>query len=730
MNHLLGLMPVPTSQEQRSEEARRLSGIWLVLARVGWLVIALLTLSILIIGLPAYFTHLQTACGSVAACTIHGALAPEGMRTLQAFGISAGTYAAFLVVLTGATSLVWTAVGWLIFWRKSEEVMALFVALLLVTYADVNTSATLAFTSPAWLVPAKLVRVIAGLSISLSFYLFPNGRFVPRWTRWFALLAVVYELLIELSPAGSPIYSSWLSVFIAAILVGSMLFAQLYRYRKVSTPIERQQTKWAVFGMLVAMVGVLVLVVLYLSVPAFQSPGSVYEVSTSVFLVVMLSIPVSIGIAILRSRLWDIDLIINRTLVYGVLTVSVVALYVLIVVGLGTLVRERNDFVLSLLATGFIAVLFQPLRERVQQASNRLMFGERDDPYRALARLGRRLEAISDPVTLLPLTVETVAHALKLPYVALQLASREGPAHVVTYGAPQPKTEAFPLVYAGERLGSLLVAPRTPGEPFSRADQRLLADLVRPIGIAVHALQLATDLEDSKLRIVTEREQARRRLGNDLHDGLAQKLMGMARLIEAATNLVQDKPAQARTMLSEVQEQCSATLQEVRSLAHTLHPPELEILGLEEAIRERCAALQIALAGSLHIIDLPASLPPLPIAVEVAAYYIVQEALTNVQRHAHAKTCTIHLRMTQSTEEEVSASRLSLWQQPVLAISIVDDGCGWLMEQQERTAATGLGLLSIRERAHELGGSCTIVSEPTRGTHVQVYLPCPEERTN
>jgi hypothetical protein len=195
---------------------------------VSWVVIALLPLSVLIAGLPAYFRLLQAPCGNVVACYIHGVLAPEGMRALETLGISPGTYATFLAVLTGGTSLLWTAVGWLIFWRKSEEVTALFVALLLVTYAQVNTSAALALTSPAWLVPTKLVSVIAGSSIGLLFYLFPNGWFVPGWTRWFALLVVVDRLLVEVSPASSPINSSWLSVLVSLIFLGTMVFAQLY----------------------------------------------------------------------------------------------------------------------------------------------------------------------------------------------------------------------------------------------------------------------------------------------------------------------------------------------------------------------------------------------------------------------------------------------------------------------------------------------------------------------
>jgi hypothetical protein len=330
-------------------------------------------------------------------------------------------------VLTGATSLVWTAVGWLIFWRKSEEVMALFVALLLVTYAQVNTSAALTLSSPIWLVPAKLIGVLAGLSISLLFYLFPNGRFVPGWTRWMALLAVVYQLLAEVAPAGSPINSSWLSVLVSLILLGPGLFAQLYRYRRVSTPIERQQTKWVVFGMAMAGVGLFALVGAYRSVPAFQLPGSAYQfVSTPVFLVVMLSIPLSIGMAILRSRLWDIDIIINRTLVYSMLTVILALVYFGLVIGLESLVRlvtgTISDQPLILVASTLaIAALFQSVRTRLQRLIDRRFYRRKYDAAKTLAAFSATLRNEVDLDQLREELIAVVRETMQPAHVSLWL---------------------------------------------------------------------------------------------------------------------------------------------------------------------------------------------------------------------------------------------------------------------------------------------------------------------
>src|SRR5258707_8206256 len=206
-------------------------------------------------------------------------------------------------------------------------------------------------------------------------------------------------------------------------------------------------------------------------------------------------IPLSIGIALLRYRLWDIDIIINRTLVYGVLTLSTVALYVLVVMGLGTLLRAQGNLGLALLATGLVAVLFQPLRMRLQRAVNRLMYGERDTPYTVISRLGQRLEATLAPEAVLPTIVETVAQALKLPYAAITLKQQGELALEASYGLPKEGLTHLPLVYQNEQVGELLLAPRTPGESFTPADQRLLDDLVRQAGVAVHAMRLTRELK-------------------------------------------------------------------------------------------------------------------------------------------------------------------------------------------------------------------------------------------
>ena len=196
---------------------------------------------------------------------------------------------------------------------------------------------------------------------------------------------------------------------------------------------------------------------------------------------------------------------------------------------LGALFQARGNLGISLLATGLVAVLFQPLRSRLQRGVNRLMYGERDDPYAVTSRLGRRLEATLAPEAVLPTVVETIAQALKLPYAAILLKEGEGFRTAAAYGSPRGEPETLPLVYQREEIGRLVLSPRAPGEGFSDADRGLLEDLARQAEVAVHAVRLTADLQRSRERLVATREEERRRLRRDLHDGLGAQLAGLER---------------------------------------------------------------------------------------------------------------------------------------------------------------------------------------------------------
>ena len=422
-------------------------------------------------------------------------------------------------------------------------------------------------------------------------------------------------------------------------------------------------------------------------------------------------------IAILRHKLYDIDLLINRTLVYGALSACVVGTYVLAVVALGAIFQARGNLAVSLVATALVAVLFQPLRGRLQRGVNRLMYGDRDDPSAVTSRLGRRIEATLVPEAVLPTVVETIAQALKLPYVAILLKEGKGYRSAAAYGSPTAEPEALPLVYQREEIGRLVIAPRAPGERLSEADRRLLEDLARQTEVAVHAVRLTSDLQSSRERLVTTREEERRRLRRDLHDGFGPTLASLALGLNVVRKLMASNELQdADGVLSRLEQETEETVADVRRLIYGLRPPTLDDLGLVAAIQQQAASqgMVVTPIGTKTVerrenrpvfwLEAPEDLPSLPAAVEVAAYRIAQEAITNVARHARARTCRVRL----SVDEAAGA----------LLLEITDDGIG--MSTGRRA---GVGLSSMRERAVELGGTCEVEPIPPAGTRVLARLP-------
>src|SRR5437764_13987155 len=352
--------------------------------------------------------------------------------------------------------------------------MALFASLTLVTFPAAFNYSALATLPSAWWWPSQFVILLGNSSLFLFFFLFPTGRFVPRWTRWLWVGASVFWAVNGFFPS-LPFRRSLLGNVLFLGLIGSLLVAQLYRYRHVSSVGQRQQTKWVVFGISIGLGGFLVLRLCSTFFPSLFPPGPLTDLitSTAEFLF-LLFVPLSIGVAILHSHLFDIDSIINRTLVYGILTVSVVALYVLVVGYLGTLFRSSDNLLISLVVTGLIAVLFEPLRAFLQRGVNHLLYGQRDEPYTVITRLSQRLEVTLAPDTVLSTIVETVAQALKLPYVAIVLKQEDTFSRAASSGQHIGEPLILPLVYQAETVGQLHLAPRTPGEALTPADRHLL----------------------------------------------------------------------------------------------------------------------------------------------------------------------------------------------------------------------------------------------------------------
>ena len=697
----------------------RLSGTRLLIARGAWIVLMLLVCGVYLAAVLVYSVQLHGFQEGVYARLISTPAVVSGFDAFTSlYLLFTNSFTQFMLTLL---SPIWIAVSLLIFWHRSDDWMALFVALFLVMLATNLSPALSALSYEVGFASLEgvcltLLHMLTWSSVAFFFALFPDGRFVPGWTRWLTAAYLVWQVPFCL-PSNAPFsILHWPPLLVASLflgLVGAFGFAQLYRYRRVSTTIQRQQTKWVVFGMLVGALLDLASLLSLLVFPTLTQSSTahaLYALLSAVTVpVIFLLIPVTIGVAVLRNRLWDIDLIINRTLVYGLLTACVVGLYLLVVVGLGTLFSVLGNLLLSLFATGLIAVLFQPLRQRLQRAVNHLMFGERDDPYHVLLRLGNRLEATLDSDALLPTIVETVAQALKLSYVAITFKQREADVLAASTGEvrEQEALVRVPLVAQTEQVGELLLASRAPGESLTPADLRFLHDLAPQIGVAVHAVRLTadlkhltSDLQQSRVRLITAREEERRRLRRDLHDGLGPTLASLTFKIDAARNLLPPQSERADRLLEDVRQQTQEAIADIRRLVYNLRPPALDELGLLSALREQIVHYQ---HQGLHIVvDAPECLPPLPAAVEVAAYRIAQEALTNVVRHAEAQHCLLRLSIDQGA----------------FSLEICDDGKGIAPGHH-----IGAGLLTMRERAVELGGSCSIAPGSSGGTTVRVSLP-------
>jgi two-component system NarL family sensor kinase len=621
----------------------------------------------------------------------------------------------------------------------------------------------------AWL--SFLLQSTAAFLLFFVLLLFPTGRLLSsRWriVAWAGVCAASVGItssalvpgpLEPSSPFDNPfgvdaanfgqISTATLWLFFVAVL--GALLSLVVRFVR-SRGEERQQIKWfvavAVFGIF-SLGGVTVASSL---LPEGNSLGVLvaFLQDDLLWTIVPASLPIAVAIAILKYRLYDIDIIINRTLVYSALTVCIVGIYVFVVGYFGAVFESRGNLAVSIFAAGLVAIMFQPLRERLQRIVNRLTYGERDDPYGVLARLGRRLEATIAPEAVLPAIVEDIARALRLPQVTIWLADRDtlrlGAAHggtparlsVEDAGAVETlrhATDALhpkdldssgeyaaviagdgvsliePLTHQGELVGALCLAPRSPGEGFSPADRRLLRDLATQSGAAAHEVQLTValrssleDLRRSRERLIEAQEEERRRIQRDLHDGLGPVLASMRLRLEACLDLAEGTAAPLSGDLERLYELVGEATGDIRRLVYELRPPVLDQLGLVPAIRQHCERFERE-TGIKTELDTAPELA-VPAAAEVTVLRVVQEALVNVQKHAQASHVVVGL------------ERQGEW----LLVGVVDDGKGLLLSANGG-ASGGTGLLNMRERAELLGGTLNLDNQPGSGTNLLVRIP-------
>jgi two-component system, NarL family, sensor kinase len=554
--------------------------------------------------------------------------------------------------------------------------------------------------------------LVLGACVGFILLLTPTGSLPsPRW-RWWAWIAAAAPLLALASTAllpFSPPYQSvpnplavptlagplqivaavtWTATGLTVLVAAGSLVMRFRRARG----LERQQLRWLAYG--AALTGVTVLVMVAL-IPTDNG----FLLGSLLALCVVL-LPLAIGAAILRYRLFDLDYLISRTAVYGLLTTGGIAVYVAVVKGAEWLLHEGAGLGGSLLATAVIAVGFAPARDRLQRWVDRRLYGDRHNPIQAMVRLGEQLRdapgGAPDGDTLAGV-LQAVCEALRLPSASLRVAG----VAVASFGRPTRASESISLHHEGQHIGAMVVGLRA-GEPaLGMADRQVLEVLAAPVAVALHAVLLSQELQRSRERLVAAREEERRRLRRDLHDGLGPILTAVTLKADAARGALEAAPERTGALLAELRGDASQAIGDLRRVIYDLRPAALDELGLLGALGQQVDRFtRQGLSVTLHV---PPTLPVLPAAVEVAAYRIITEALTNIARQAHAR----HASIVVAIDGE-------------LCLEVHDDGAtgttngdGW---------RPGVGLMSMTERVAEVGGTLKAGPSPTGG-RVSARMP-------
>lgn len=683
---------------------------WLPLLRLS--VIALLvTLDVLfILGMPYFYTHLTTLC-TLPNC-LPLVLTDADVTMLEAAGLSANFYALAHIGVE-VINVLWVNMICLYFLRRFIThwmgyiaclVFVLFIIMPNVIWALLDAHPSIHFIGEV------ILRITNTATFTLIF-IFPRGRFVPRWSVLFLLPGI----LMIWGRTVAEYYADFVGTdLVSGILLSPFLFTlvtgiafQVYRYWRVYDPVERLQSRWVIFGFAGLVLGVLGWGV-FMEYLAFQ-PGMprawINLIALPIIMIIsVVPLPVALAMAIINERLWHVDIVINRTLVYAAVTAIILMTYVFVIGLLSHVFDDGDNLLISLLATGTVALSFQVMRQSVQQGVNRLMFGQRDEPQAILMNLSQQIQSAIMPEDLLGVSTSTIGKSMRVPYVAITIRHGEDIVTQAEYGTNGSPTQSFELVHQNEAVGELVIGQRSPGETLNRADQVVLEGIAQQLGAVVYAVRLQSDLQSARERLVITREEERRRLRRDLHDGLGPALASLPLKVDAAVDLLEHDRSTSVRLLGEVKRQAQQLVADVRQVVNDLRPPALDELGLVEALRGALTQLRTHPDDLQILLSGDDSLPNLPAAVEAATYRIVMEAVTNVIKHARAQHCWITLQ--------------SAAHPPQMQITVEDDGVGL-----PQSVVPNVGLHSMRERAEELGGTFQLQTRLSSGTCILVSLP-------
>jgi signal transduction histidine kinase len=625
-------------------------------------------------------------------------------------------------------------IGWLFL----AEALGFALGVATDTYAKHATRAGVTPPPATWAVWLGAILGELGLLFALALLLFPDGRLPsPRW-RVVAWLIVAAEALLLLAAATS---SAALRAQNSAVLVSPVrlvpdsvadtvvnvvqtAFIPLtlaaaagcaVRYRR-SAPDERHQIKWVAYAGLLTAVALLIC-------------GIVFNNPLGAFLVVGPLIPVAAGIAIFRYRLYDIDVVISKTIVYGGLAVFITVVYVVIVAGIGSLgsgflqAGSRPDLGLSILATAVVAVAFQPVRERVQHLANRLVFGRRATPYEALSEFAGRMGGTYAAEDVLPRMARILAEGTGASRAVVWLTDGAGlvagaswpadagpPRRVALAGGQWPAIAGADRVtlvhYQGETLGALSVS-KGPGENLTPVEGKLMSHLGAQAGLVLHNIGLTqqlqaklTELQASRLRIVAATDDQRRRIERDIHDGAQQQLLSIAARLAEAESVAGRDEERERALVAQLRTETRGALETLRELARGIYPPLLADQGLAAAVSAQAGKAPGPVEVSTDGVG------RYPAEVETAVYFCCVEALQNAARHAAGSPVRVSLAGDRGQ----------------VVFTVADDGPGF----DPAAVPAGSGLRNMSDRLAALGGSCRVDSRPGRGTTVAGRVGFPD----
>ena len=565
---------------------------------------------------------------------------------------------------------------------------------------------------------------------------FPTGKLLSgRWRPvvWVGVIAMVVGFLangltpnrdatsyiagvhpVSLSEPYAAVARALSSAFVVVLpaLIALSIVALVLRYRRGSAD-ERHQIKWLVFAIAVAgSAGS--------SSLALSALGHPVPLLQDLDVIGIALIPVAAAVAVLRYRLYDIDVVINRTLVYGALALFITAVYVGIVVGIGTLVGSggQPNLLLSIVATAIVAVAFQPIRERLQKIANRLVYGKRATPYEVLSQFSERVAETYSADEALPRMARVLAEGTGAEAARVWLRAGTLLRPVASWpdssGAKEPVAllsdlpdllgaESVAVRHQGELLGALTVTKRT-GESLTPIEHKLLDDLAHQAGLVLKNVGLTSelmarleDLRASRQRLVAAQDEERRRLERNLHDGAQQNLVAIKINLGLAESLAGKDPARTKDMIVQLKADTDEALETLRDLARGIYPPLLADKGLPAALESQARKATLPVAVDSDGVGRYSQ------EIEAAVYFCVLEALQNVQKYAEAGRVTVRLHAERG----------------VLSFEVADDGSGFDPASQ----AKGAGIQNMEDRFDALGGSVQVKSTVGAGTTVAGTLP-------